>query len=120
MVSPAGSPLALAPTNPMSRAMAACLVCQVIVFVLAFPGMVVVSHTPVWMAAVGTAVPMLLALAACARLRRPGGYALGWLAQVAGVLMGLLTPMMWFAGGLFAVIWTISFVLGRRLEQPSA
>ena len=38
-------------------------------------------------------------------------------AQIAGILMGFLTPMMFFAGGLFAVIWLVTFVLGRRLES---
>ena len=111
------SPLALSPENPMGRAMMGCLICQVIVFALAFPGMVVVSHTPVWLACVGTIVTVLLCLAAAARIRTPLGYLLGWAAQIAGILMGFLTPMMFFAGGLFAVIWLVTFVLGRRLES---
>lgn len=114
------SPLALAPSNPMNRAMAACLACQVIVFILAFPGMVIVSHTPVWLACVGTIVPLVLCVAACARLKKPGGYLLGWITEAAGVAMGFLTSMMFVAGGLFLVIWTVSFILGRKLESQGA
>lgn len=106
----------LTPENPMNRAMAATLVCQAIVFALAFPGMVMVSNVSVLMACLGTVVPVLLCLAGCARLRRPEGYPLGWLAQLSGILMGLLTPMMYAVGVMFAVIWTASFVMGRRLE----
>ncbi len=110
----------LAPDNPMNRAMASTLVCEVIVFVLALPGMVMVSDTPLWQAGLGCGLAALLCIVAAARLRRPEGYPLAWLAQLVGVLLGFLTPMMFLMGGIFLVIWIVSFVLGRRIESDLA
>ena len=46
----------------------------------------------------------------------PVGYLLGWVTQVFAVAMGLLTPWMYWLGGMFALLWVVSFVLGRRIE----
>ncbi|WP_328701841.1 DUF4233 domain-containing protein [Aestuariimicrobium ganziense] len=106
----------LQPTNPMNRAIISVLAFEVIVFGLAVPGMLLVDQvrTPVALASVGVAA--LLAVAGIAGLRRSWGYPVAWLAQIAGVLLGLLTPMMYAVGGLFALIFLGSFVLGRRIE----
>ena len=51
-------------------------------------------------------------------MRRPHvGYPLGWLTQIAALALGFLTAAMFALGGLFLALWTISFVLGKRLEQ---
>lgn len=110
----------LAPDNPMNRAMAITLACEVIVFVLAFPGMVWVSHVSLAAAAVGCGLGILLCVAAMARLRRPDGYPIAWAAQLVGVLLGFLTPAMFLMGAIFLVIWVVSFVLGRRIEADRA
>ncbi|MFC6358654.1 DUF4233 domain-containing protein [Luteococcus peritonei] len=112
--------MSLAPDNPMNRAMLSTLVCEAIVFGLAFPGMVIVSEISVLAAALGTGLAVLLCLLACARLRRPEGYPLAWAAQAAGVLLGFLTPMMFLVGAMFLAIWVVSFVLGRRIEADRA
>ena len=54
-----------------------------------------------------------------ALLRRPIGYLVGWLAQLAGVALGLLTAPMFFVGGMFLVLWLVTFVLGKRLDNPA-
>ena len=41
---------------------------------------------------------------------------LGWAAQVAAVSLGVLTPWMYAMGIIFALIWIMSFVLGKRLD----
>lgn len=112
--------IALAPSNPMNRAMASCLICEVVVFGLAFPGMVMVSKTPVWLAAAGCLLAVALCILASARLRTPAGYALGWAAQLVGIALGFLTPMMFGVGLMFLVIWGASFMMGRRLEEQNA
>ncbi|MEL4356891.1 MULTISPECIES: DUF4233 domain-containing protein [unclassified Luteococcus] len=112
--------LALAPDNPMNKAMAGCLVMEVIVFGLAFPGMIMVDDVSLGLAAGACIVACLLCLAAAAKLRTPLGYALGWLAQLAGVALGLLTPTMFIVGIMFLAIWGASFVMGRRLESNAA
>lgn len=109
----------LRPDNPMNRAIVSVLVFEVIVFGLAIPGMLLIDDVPVPVAVVSVTVACLLAVAATAGLRRPWGYPVAWLTQVAGVALGILTPMMYAVGGLFALIFIGSFVLGRRIENSS-
>ena len=56
------------------------------------------------------------ALVAAGLLRKPVGYLVGWVTQLAGVALGFVTSSMFVIGGLFLVLWVISFVLGRRLD----
>lgn len=107
----------LQPGNPMARPLMVHLLLEVLVFGLAFPGMVIVSDVAALPAGVAAGTACLLAVAAAATLRRPIGWPLAWATQVAGVLLGLLTPMMYVVGGIFALIWAMSFVLGRRIER---
>jgi len=62
----------------------------------------------------------LLALVAAGLLRRPLGYAIGWLTQLLGVSLGVLTPGMFAVGGIFLAIWVLCFVLGKRLDARPA
>lgn len=109
----------LSPDNPMNKAMVSLLVFEVIVFWLAFPGMLLVSSRSLTVSIVASTLASLLALAAALTLRRPYGYLLGWLTQVVGIALGFLTPMMFLVGLIFAVIWITSFILGRRLEDAA-
>lgn len=111
-------PVALSPTNPMNRAMLSLLVFEVIVFGLGIPGMLLLDHVPLPLAIGATSIAMLLAVLAAGTLRRPIGYPLGWLTQLAGIALGFLTPMMFAASGIFALVWVGCFVLGRRIERP--
>lgn len=103
----------------MTRALALILLFDALVFGLAVPGMIIVSKVPVTTAALAAGGAALLAMLGAGLLRRPIGWYLAWLAHVAGILLGLLTPMMWVVGGIFATIWLLSFVLGRRLEATA-
>lgn len=109
----------LAPGNPMRTPLAATLISEVVVFGLAIPGMILVSAVPAGTAALLGGLCALLALVAAASLRRGWGYPVAWLTQVAGIALGLATPMMYLVGVIFAVIWVASFVMGRRLEKRS-
>ena len=53
-------------------------------------------------------------------MRKPIGDPVGWVTQPVGILLGLLTPAMWVVGGMFARLWVLSFVLGRRLDAQAA
>lgn len=109
--------MSLAQGNPMGRVMLSILGFEAIVFGLAIAGMIQVSGVPVGLAfGLGLAAAALAVLAA-ALLRRPPGYPLGWLTQVAAVALGLATPMMYAVGGMFALLWVVCFVLGRRIES---
>ncbi|MDA8439863.1 MAG: DUF4233 domain-containing protein [Propionibacterium sp.] len=109
--------MGLVPGNPMIRVLSLQLLFDVVVFGLAYPGMVIVSNVgalPAGLAAGGAAV---LAIASAATLRRPTGWPLAWATQLSGILLGLLTPMMYLVGAIFALIWVMSFVLGRRIDR---
>ncbi len=115
-VDPPASPLALSPKNPMRVPLLSVLLFEVVVFALAIPVMILVSHVDALPAALLGSGSALLALVSAGLLRKPVGYPVGWLAQVAGVLLGFLTPAMFVVGVMFAALWTVSFVLGKRLD----
>jgi len=103
--------------NPMRVVLMTVLIFEVIVFGLAVPVMIFISDVSGAAAAGlggGTAV---LALVAAGLLRRRVGYILGWLTQVAGLALGLLTSTMFIVGALFAAVWVLAFVLGKRLDS---
>ncbi|MGO4957726.1 DUF4233 domain-containing protein [Luteococcus sp. Sow4_B9] len=108
--------LRLGPQNPMNKTMVMILAFEVIVFGLGFPGMIMITKSPLGISLAATIVASLLAIGAAATLRRPIGYPLGWLTQLAGILLGLLTPWMYAMGGIFAAIWVVSFLMGRKIE----
>lgn len=113
---------ALPNSNPMRVVLLSVLIFEVVVFGLAAPVMILVSGVPAELAALSSAGAALLGLASAGLLRRPVGYLLGWITQPIGILLGLLTPAMYVVGTLFAGLWLLSFVLGRRLErqQPAS
>ncbi len=106
----------LSPRNPMSKALVSVLVFEAVCFALAVPGMIQVSGMAAGLA-IGLGVGgVLLAVVAALTLRRPVGYPLAWLTQVAIVVGGFATPMLFVVGGILALVWIISFVLGKRIE----
>lgn len=119
-VPPAETPWALTPRNPMRVVLLSTLLFEVLLYALAIPVMILVSSAPALPAALCGSAAAVLALAAAGLLRRPLGYPLGWLAQPAGILLGLLTPAMFVVGAMFTALWVVSFVLGKRLDARSA
>lgn len=111
---------ALPNSNPMRVVLLTVLIFEVIVFGLAVPVMILVSGVPPALAAAGAGVAALLALSAAGLLRKPAGYLIGWVTQPVGILLGLLTPAMFVVGAMFAGLWVLSFVLGRRLDAQAA
>lgn len=108
--------MTLTPTNPMRVVLLSILIFEVIVFGLAVPVMVQVSDVPASTATIVAGGAALLALVAAGLMRRPVGYPLGWLAQLAGIALGVLTSAMFVVGVVFLALWVITFVLGKRLE----
>lgn len=107
----------LGATNPMRVMLMSTLIFEVIAVGLAVPVMILVSAVPPVRAGLLTGAVALLALVSAALLRRPAGYLLGWLTQLGAIGLGLLTPSMFAAGALFAGLWVLGIVLGRRLER---
>ncbi len=93
------------------------LIFEAVVAGLAIAGMIQVEAMPVATSALIGGGGAALALVAAGLLRTPVGYPVGWLAQVVMVALGFATPMMFAVGGLFALLWVLVFVLGRRIER---
>jgi hypothetical protein len=99
---------------------AAVLSLEAITLGLSTPVMIAVDDV-----ATGTALAIGLGLTvAClllaGMLRAEWAYALGWAIQVAAVALGLLVPLMFFLGALFALLWGTAYFLGRRIERDRA
>ena len=108
--------MTLSPGNPMRTVLMTLLLFEIIVFGLAIPVMIFLSQVSGATAGLLGGGTALLAMLGAGLLRRPAGYLVGWLAQVAGVALGFVTTSMFAIGGLFALLWVISFVLGKRLD----
>jgi hypothetical protein len=113
--------ITLSTRNPMRRVLLAILIFEAIVFGLAVPVMIFNSDVPPSLAGSLGGAAALLALISAGTLRMPPGYVLGWLTQLVGLALGILTPTMLVVGALFAGLWVLTFVLGKRLDaaQPS-
>ncbi|WP_051214996.1 DUF4233 domain-containing protein [Granulicoccus phenolivorans] len=111
--------LNLEPANPMRTPLSTVLFSEVLVVGLAIPVMIMVAHVSAPVAGVAGGVVALLALVAAGRLRKDH-YLLGWITQIGVLLLGFLTYGMIIMGVMFAALWVISFVLGRRLDQRRA
>jgi hypothetical protein len=91
-------------------------------FVVFFGGLVAKDLSSL---ATGTALAVFGGLAvAClltaGLLRRPWGYGFGWLVQAAAIATGFWVPVMFFLGGLFAVLWFVALQQGARIERERA
>ncbi|MFD4325266.1 DUF4233 domain-containing protein [Nocardioides sp. NPDC058538] len=53
-------------------------------------------------------------------LRRPWAYWVGWALQVVAIAMGFLIPIMFLVGAIFAVLWGMADILGRKIESERA
>lgn len=62
----------------------------------------------------------VLCLVTAGLLRKPWGYVLGHVLQIAIIALGFLSPAMFFVGGLFGLLWLSAFLLGRRIEADKA
>src|SRR5689334_14753665 len=65
----------------------------------------------------GLAIACLLA---AGMLGRAWGYAFGWAVQAAVIVTGFWVPVMFFLGGLFAVLWFVALRQGGRIERERA
>lgn len=89
---------------------------EVVAFALSIPVMIQVNQLAGLTAALAGGGAALLCLVAAGTVRKVWGWGIAWLAQVLGVALGVLTPGMFAVGGLFAVLFVTTFVLGKRLE----
>jgi hypothetical protein len=109
--------ITLSPKNPMRVVLLSVLAFEIIIFGLAVPVMIFIGGVPAGPAAGFGGGAALLALLGVATLRRPGGYLIGWVTQLAGLALGFLISTMFIVGIMFAAIWVVSFILGKRLDN---
>jgi hypothetical protein len=102
--------------NPMGRAMMITLIMEAIAFGLAVPVMVQLSDVSVTTAGLTVGAAALLCLVAGGLFRTPIGYPLGWLAQLAGLALGFLTPIMFVVAGIFLLVYALAFILGKKID----
>ena len=120
---PAGTPAAppaAAQRSPRRGMCAAILSLEAITLGLTTPVMISVSDVDTGAAlAVGLGLAVVCLLLA-GMLRRPWAYTVGWAVQVAAVALGLVVPMMFLLGAIFALLWGTADVLGRKIERERA
>ncbi len=68
----------------------------------------------------GGLLVVVLCLLAAGLLRTPAGYVLGTSVQVLVVAAGFVLPVMFFLGGLFALLWASAILVARRAEAVVA
>jgi len=109
------------PERSPRRGMCAAVLClEAIVVALTTPVMVTLHDIPVataLAAGLGLAVACLLL---AGMLRSETAYAVGWVLQLGAVLLGLVVPLMFFLGALFAILWAAAYLLGRKIERERA
>lgn len=99
---------------------AAVLCLEAIALGLTTPVLITVADASV---AAACAIGLGLALAClllAGMLRGEWAYLLGWAVQVGAVLVGLLVPIMFVLGGIFAILWGMAYFLGRKIERERA
>ncbi|WP_225869030.1 MULTISPECIES: DUF4233 domain-containing protein [unclassified Nocardioides] len=106
--------------SPRRGMCAAVLTLEAIAVALSIPVMITISDVgPALALSLGLGLAVV-AVVAAGMLRRESGYRLGHAVQVGAVGLGFLAPMMFFVGGLFALLWGSAYGLGRKIERERA
>lgn len=99
----------------------AVLLFEAIVLGLAIPVALALSDVSTGtVVGVGSALVVGCFLAAGLLGRGPVGLAIGWLVQAGAVLSGFVVPLMFFLGGVFALLWFFAIRLGRIGDAATA
>lgn len=106
--------------SPRRGMCAAVLSLEAITLGLTTPVMITIAGV-----ATGPALGIGLGLAgAClllaGMLRAEWAYSLGWVIQGAAIALGVVIPLMFVLGGIFALLWGSAYLLGRRIERERA
>ena len=97
--------------------------------IISMEGLAVALAAPVMISIGGVSAGLALPLGlgffvACilvaGMLRRPWAYWLGWALQVVAIGMGFLISIMFVVGVIFAVLWGMADILGRKIESERA
>lgn len=106
--------------SPRRGMCAAVLSLEAITLGLTTPVMISVAGvdtaTALWIG-LGLAVACLLL---AGMLRKEWAYSLGWVIQGAAIGLGVIIPMMFVLGGIFALLWGSAYFLGIKIERERA
>ncbi len=106
--------------SPRRGMCAATLSLEAITLGLTTPVMISVADVSAPVAlTVGLGLAVLCLLTAGA-LRSEWAYGLGWLIQVAAISLGFVIGLMFFLGGIFALLWATAYLLGKKIERERA
>ena len=106
--------------SPRRGMCAAVLSLEAITLGLTTPVMITISDVAAGRAlAVGLGLAVACLLVA-GLLRAEWAYALGWALQVCAIALGVVVPLMFFLGSLFALLWGTAYFLGRKIERERA
>jgi hypothetical protein len=73
---------------------------------------------PVLIFSVGITLSLVLVFT-CAVLSKPWGVGLGWILQIVLILSGIVEPMMYLVGALFALAWWYGIRTGIRIDREA-
>ena len=74
------------------------------------------TGTALWVGLGLTVACLLLA----GMLRSEWAYGVGWAIQLAAIGLGMLIPLMFLLGAIFALLWGTAYFLGRKIERERA
>lgn len=97
--------------------------------ILALEGVVLGLTTPVMIRLSDVATPTalsvglglaLVCILLAGMLRWEAAYLVGWGVQLAAIGLGFVVTVMFFIGGLFALLWGTAYWLGLKIERERA
>ena len=105
----------------MSRLTATVLILEAVVIALTIVPVVKLEHVAPGSAGLtaGLAVVLAVVLAALARRRLAVTLAGGSVLQALVIASGVVLPVMYILGGIFALLWVTGIWLGHRVESSS-
>jgi hypothetical protein len=99
---------------------AAILTLEAVVLALTAPVMINLANVH-WRTACAIGLGRCVAcLLLAGMLRAEAAYVVGWVIQLAAIGLGLVVPMMFVLGAVFALLWGSAYFLGRKIERERA
>ena len=106
--------------SPRRGMCAAVLVLEAVTLGLTTPVMISVAGVDTGTALLVGLGLTLLCVVLAGMLRAEWAYLAGYAVQVAAIALGLVVPMMFFLGAVFAALWAGADLLGRKIERERA
>ena len=105
---------------PKRALCAAMLTLEAVVLALSVPVMILVEDVDTGIAVgLGIGLAVLCVLTA-GLLRRPWAYLVGHALQVGVICLGFVVPVMFLVGAMFAALWALAYLVGRKIEADKA